>query len=478
MTKLDLREWLSQVEECGQLRRINGAHWNLEVGAASQLNYRSSEPRALLFDQLVDYQSGKRVLTGSVCNAALLGMSLGLGSNLDDAALVQVLRGLPARWSAAAAAFTAVTVPTGPVGENVCSSDDIDLTRFPAPIWHDGDGGRYIGTGCAVITRDYDTGSINVGAYRIQLQNDGRSVSINIEDGKQGAQHIRRWFEAEGRAPIAASLGHHPIFLIAAGTEVPRGISEFDYAGAILESPVEVVEAEVTRLPIPAASELAIEGWLLPGQTRPEGPFGEWTGYYSGRTAPVLTASVERLYFRNDPIILGAPPGKPPHDYSYMRSVMKSAMITDALVMSGLAGVSGVWAHECGGGRLLLAVAIEQRYAGHSRQAGYLAAHHPTSAYMNRFVIVVDDDVDPRDLHEVMWAVSTRCDPAVDIDLMTRTWGSRVDPLHLDGESPYNSRALIDACRPYERLESFPPVVDTNAATLRAVGDKWPELLS
>jgi UbiD family decarboxylase len=311
----------------------------------------------------------------------------------------------------------------------------------------------------------------------MQVQDDGAAATINIEAGKHGAQHIRGWFAAEGRAPVAVSLGHHPVFLVVAGTEVPRDVSELGYAGAILGTPVEIVRGQVTGLPIMAESEIAIEGWLYPDQTRPEGPFGEWTGYYSGGVRPVLNLVPERVYHRTDPIMLGAPPGKPPHDYSYMRSVMKSAMITDALVGAGLPGVKGVWAHEAGGGRSIVVVAIEQGYPGHSRQAGHLAAHHPAAAYMNRLVVTVDADINPRELDEVMWAVSTRCDPAVDVEVMTKTWGSRVDPLHVGDGPTYNTRMLIDACRPFERLGDFPPVAEAPADALADAARRWPWLV-
>jgi UbiD family decarboxylase len=229
----------------------------------------------------------------------------------------------------------------------------------------------------------------------------------------------------------------------------------------------------VTGLPIPASSEIAVEGWLTPERTLPEGPFGEWTGYYSGGRTKVLTMDIERLYYRDDPILLGAPPGRPPHDYSYMRTVLKSAMIHDALVKAGIPGVRGVWAHEAGGGRLLLAVSIKQAYCGHSRQAAYITSQVQAAAYMNRFVIVVDHDVDPMNLEEVMWAVSTRCEPAEDIEILHKTWGSRVDPLLTDPTRPYNTRAIIDACRPYERVQDFPRVAQGSPTFLRRVYDRW-----
>jgi UbiD family decarboxylase len=182
---------------------------------------------------------------------------------------------------------------------------------------------------------------------------------------------------------------------------------------------------------------------------------------------------VKRVYHRRDPILLGAPPGKPPHDYSYMRSVMKSAMILDSLVATGLPEVESVWAHEAGGGRQLLAVAINQKYAGHARQAGLLTSQLPSAAYMNKFVIVVDGDVDTRSLDEVMWAVCTRTEPGRDIDILRQTWGSRVDPLREKDAAPYNTRAVIDACRPFERLEEFPRVAESNRHLRNRVLEKW-----
>ena len=478
MSVFDLRQWLAAAESAGELQHVSGADAALEIGAASQLNYRRKHPLALLFDEITGYQPGQRVLTSSVSNPALMGMTLGLGSGLDDHALVEALRGKPSAWASAAAGHPAREVDSGPVFDHVLAKDEINFLRFPSPVWHEQDGGPYIGTGCAVVTVDPQTRVPNVGAYRIQVQDDGAAASINMEAGKHGAQHVRAWFAREGRAPVAVSLGHHPVFLVVAGTEVPLGISELDYAGAILGEPVPVVRGPDTGLPIPAESELAFEGWLYPDRTRPEGPFGEWTGYYSGGVAPVLTAEVTGLFHRSDPVNLGAPPGKPPHDYSYMRSVMKSAMATDALISAGLPGVAGVWCHEAGGGRAIIVVAVDQRYAGHSRQAGYLAAQHSVTAYMNRLVITVDPDINPRDLEQVMWAVSTRCDPQRDIDVMRFTYGSRIDPLGTPGQPTYNSRALIDACRPHERLADFPTVAQASDEVLDRVARQWPELAS
>lgn len=470
---LSLRTFIDQISAKGELTEVHGAHWDMEIGAIAELNYKKANSKALLFDNIVGYDAGQRILTGAIASPGRLGRTLNLGNDLNDLELVAAIRSKPSEWATKSKEFGTVTVEDAPFFENRFEGDKIDLLSFPVPKWHEHDGGRYIGTGCFVVTSDPETGKYNGGCYRMEVQDEGRSVTLAAVPGKHGAQHIDRWFKKEGRAPVAVSFGHDPLLLVVGGTEVPSGIFELDYAGAILAKHVPVVMGPVTGLPIPAGAEIVIEGWLTPDNTRNEGPFGEWTGYYSGDGRPSLAIDIQALYYRDNPILLGAPPSKPPHDYSYMRTMLKSAMIQDELVGTGLAGVKAAWAHEAGGGRLFIAVSVEQRYAGHSRQVGYLTAQCPAAAYMNRFVVVVDDDIDPSDLDQVIWAMSTRCDPAIDIEILHKTWGSKLDPMLVPGSPSYNNRAIIDACKPFERLDTFPRVAESSPDYLKIVGNKW-----
>ncbi len=475
---LSLRTYLDAIKVRGELTEVNGANWDLELGAIAELSYKIPNSKALLFDEIVGYPRGFRVLTGSTTSPTRLGRTLNLGEDLNDMELVAAIRNKPSKWAAGSKEFPFEQVATAPFFENSKNRGQIDLLSFPVPRWHEHDGGRYIGTGCFVVTRDPESELHNGGSYRMQVQDEGASVTLAAVPGKHGAQHIDRWFKKEGRAPVAVSFGHDPLLIVVGGTEVPSGIFELDYAGAILGQRVPVIMGPVTGMPIPAAAEIVIEGWLTPNDTRNEGPFGEWTGYYSGDQRPCLAIDIEALYYRNDPILLGAPPNKPPHDYSYMRTMLKSAMIQDELSEIGVAGVKSAWAHEAGGGRLFIAVSIEQRFAGHARQVGLLASQCPAAAYMNRFVVVVDDDIDPSDLGQVVWAMSTRCDPATDFEIIHRTWGSKLDPMLPPGSPPYNNRVVIDACRPFERRMEFPLVAASSPALLAEVYKKWSHIFN
>jgi len=189
-----------------------------------------------------------------------------------------------------------------------------------------------------------------------------------------------------------------PLIFASSTIEVPFGISEYEWAGAIRGEPYKVVKAPVTGLPVPASSEIVLEGYIYADKMAPEGPFGEWTGYYGDRreAEPVLT--VEGVYFRNDPIMLGVPPNKPPaYDPYLYREYLRSALLLRELRGTGIPGIADVHCFAVGGTRLFNVVSIEQKYAGHSRQTLHAFASLNAASYMGRLVVVVDDDIDVTD---------------------------------------------------------------------------------
>jgi UbiD family decarboxylase len=475
---LDLRLWLDEVRRLGELRDVAGAHWNLELGAISELNVKRANPPALLFDRIGDYPEGYRVLTCSTSSPARLASILRLGEERSHHALVQKLRGKPARWQAQAGNFAPRTVERGPVLQHVLGADDVDLLRFPSPLWHERDGGRYIGTGCMVVTRDLDSDWVNVGTYRVMVH-DRNHVGLDMIPGKHGAIQYRKHMDAGKPFPVCIVVGADPLGYLVSGIEVPFGMCEYNYIGAILGEPVAVLSGALTGLPFPAAAEIVLEGWADPGSERVEGPFGEFHGYYPGKETTAPAVRIERIYFRDDPIIVGSPPAKPPNDYSYSKAVMRSALLFDALTAAGVPDVASVWAHEIGGARMFNVVSIRQRYAGHARQAGHILNQCGVGAYMSRYSVVVDEDIDPSNLQEVMWAVATRTDPATDIDIIQRGMGSRNDPMSIayPYRAPLSSKAIIDACRPFDFLAEFPAVAEASKALQEQVRTKWKDLL-
>jgi UbiD family decarboxylase len=475
---LDLRAWLEEIRKLGELREVRGADSHLELGAISELNVKKDAPPALLFDEIAGYPKGFRVLTCSTSSPLRLSSILRLPLQRTHKGLVETLRGKPAQWKERAAQYDPVFVSENSLLTNIQKDKDIDVLKFPSPLWHEMDGGRYIGTGCSVVTRDLDSDWVNVGTYRVQVI-DRNHVALDMVPGKHGRIHYEKHKAAGKRFPVVIVCGADPLGYLISGIEVPFGMCEWNYIGAILQDRVQVLKGEKTGLPFPAAAEIVLEGFVEPNDERTEGPFGEFHGYYPGKagTAPVVT--LERVYFRDSPIIVGSPPAKPPNDYSYSKAVMRSALLTDALAAAGVPDVQAVWAHEIGGARMFNVVSIKQRYAGHARQAGHILSQCGVGAYLSRYSIVVDDDIDPYNLQEVMWAVATRTDPVTSIDIIQRGMGSKNDPMFVayPYDAPFSSKAIIDACRPWEHLHEFPAVAEASKELQEKTRSKWKEIL-
>ncbi len=467
----DLRAWLAKVEAQGELAHVDGADWNLEIGTINTLHSRSEQCAALLFDDIPGYPRGHRVLTCSVNSLKRLGLAFDIPQCDSNMEFVKAMRGKLAAWKENMHRFAFEEVKTGPILENVRSGKDVDLWALPVPKWHEGDGGRYIGTGDAIVTRDPDSGEVNLGAYRVMVH-DEKTTGLYISPGKHGRMHCEKYHALGKPCPVAMSFGHHPAVHRSAATELPAG-AEYNFIGAVQGEPVKVIKEEITGLPIPADSEIVVVGWVPPGKTKSEGPFGEYTGYFASKEREAPIVEVERIYFRNKPIILGAPPDRAPFDASLASVIKDSAVMWDALDRSGVPDVRGVWESEVGLQQFVV-VSIKQRYPGHARQTAFLASQNRPAAYHGRYVVVVDEDIDPSNIAEVMWALTTRSDPEKDIDIIRRAWSTPLDTMiRKPTNAFFSSRGVIDACKPYEWIDEFPKEITTSPEWAQKVKARW-----
>lgn len=471
----DLRVWLQKADSVKKLRRIDGADWDLEIGTATALNLIKPDSPALLFDNIKGYPKGYRVLTCSGSNAGLVSLILNLPLTNSDLELLTVVREKIPFWQSRLDEFKPKFVKVGPVLENVLKGEEVDLFKFPVPKWHTADGGRYVGTGHAVITQDPETGDINLGTYRLQAL-DKKTTGWFMMPNQHGDIHRRKHHEKGERCPIAVSIGHHPLIFRVGSVELPMG-SEYNFIGAIWGEPIEVIREEITGLPIPASSEIVLAGWCPPGINKTEGPFGEWTGYY-GRQGQTPVIEIERIYYRNNPILLGSSPGRPPScDGIYFRSLFRSAKLHDELTQAGIPDVKGVWLTKETNGPFLIVVSLKQGYAGHAKQAALLVSQFRTSGRQGRYVIVVDDDIDPTNISEVLWAMCSRSDPEEDIDILRGVPSDQLDPrIAREAKALINSRAIIVACKPFAWKDEFPKSVDLEPEVVEQVRKKWKDL--
>jgi 4-hydroxy-3-polyprenylbenzoate decarboxylase len=310
---------------------------------------------------------------------------------------------------------------------------------------------------------------------------DKKTVGFYISPGKHGRVHRDKWIAKGEPMPAVIVCGGDPMTFLTACTEMPQGVCEYDIVGAMRGEPLKVIKGKHTGLPFPADAEIVIEGFVDPKERRDEGPFGEWTGYYGSDMRPEPVMHVKAIYHRNNPIILGCPPQRPPDEMCRYRAVTRSAMLRDNIVKAGVPDVAAAWAHEVGNARMLLGVSIKQRYPGHAKQAGHVAAMCHVGAYAGKYVIVVDDDVDVSNLEELTWAMITRSDPATSIDIIHGAWSTpldpRIPPWEKKAGNMTNSRAIVDACRPFHWRDQFPPVNAPTQEEAKRARDKFGWLL-
>jgi len=482
MASNDCREWIKAMEALGEIKQVEGADWNLEIGTIADIYQEKMGLPALIFDKIKGYPPGFRILANSLTSIKRVAYTLGMPPDSNEQDVIK-------SWLAYLRGFKLIppeVVENGPIFENVQEKEDINLLSFPSPIWHELDGGRFMGTGCLVIMKDPDSEWVNLGVYRVQVH-DEKTISVMISKGKQGAIIMQKYFDQGKPCPVAVTFGQDLLLYLVGGMEIPYGTSEYDVTGGIRGEAVEIVKGPKTGLPLPATAEIAIEGEIHPNDFVDEGPFGEWHGYYANLgllSVPEPVIQVKAVHYRNNPIVTCTQETVPPHDDCLGEAVTYSAEVWDRLEQFGIPGVRGVWCHELGHGNLLCVVSIKQMYAGHSRRAGLVASQCQVLA---RYVIVVEEDIDPSNLEQVLWAVVTRGRPDQAIEILHRCRSGNHDPaippeekkrFKTSAKPLYTSIAIIDGCRGWEWKDDWYPIAKVSPELRAKILEKWQPLLS
>jgi 4-hydroxy-3-polyprenylbenzoate decarboxylase len=469
----DLRDFISECEKREALKRIKvEVDWDLELSHISKLNEARGGGQALLFENVKGYE-GVSVLSSALTTEKRLAIALGMPDNYRLVQLAKEWVNLTAK-----AKVPPVEVSDGPILENIVEGDKVDLFSLPAPRFAPLDGGRYVGTAVSLVTRDPDTGWTNLGTYRMQLFDKKRSA-IQIHHGKHGDLMLDRYRELKRPMPAAAVIGGAPVLFLLASTTAPWGVSEYDLAGTLRGAPIEVIKSDLTGLWIPATAEIVLEGEINPDRNTylQEGPFGEYTGYYSAKEGkeylePVL--EVKRILRRNRPILWVTTTGKPITDIHMFGALQITASIWSDLRDMKIPGIVSVYSLPEGCGRLTVVVSVKQRYPGHTTQVGHAVAGSTSGHYRLKNIIIVDDDIPADDIQQVLWAVSARLEAKRGVHVLQGTRGGPLDPAVYIGERDVGSKLILDATIPFH-WDRKPLLTQMDEETMNKVKKRWAE---
>jgi 4-hydroxy-3-polyprenylbenzoate decarboxylase len=466
---MDLRDYVSACEKVGQLKRVKAeVDWELELSHVCKLVEEKSGP-ALLFENVKGYESP--VLTGAFGTTQRLAIILGKDPSLS---MVDLTR----EWVALAVkeVIRARELKDGPIFENILDGEKVDTFAFPSPKFYELDGGRYFGTAVFMVVQDPETGDINLGTYRMGIL-DSKSVGVQILKGKKGDRIMKKYGKAGKKMPACAIIGGDPLHIFASAATV-KAKSGYDVVSSLRGEPVEVVKSQIHGLPIPAAAEIVLEGEIDPTKLRNEGPFGEYTGYYTEeliKQIPKPALDVQRIYHRNNPILWETSVGRPVGDQHILYAFTRNASLWTDLTKMEIPGIKSVYTLPEGSGRFIVVVSVQQMYPGHADQVGAAVIASNTGTYGVKAVIIVDDDIDADDLPRVWWALGTRYNPARGTQIINRGRSTPLDPaLGADENKFITSRIILDATIPFD-WKIKPTEIKLSDSVMARVKARWPE---
>ncbi len=410
----DNREFIKALKKGGDLVSIKEEiDWDGEAGAILRRANERREP-APFFEKIKDYP-GHRMFGGALATNRRLAIAMGLPPNT------------PARRQQkefeirTEKPIKPVILKDGPCKENKLIGNEVDLFRFPVPVVHSGDGGRYVGTWHAVITRDPNSDWVNWGMYRTMAYNRKRlSILFNLgNDG--GFMWYHKFLPQKKPMPFAIAVGADPLCLLATVAAFRKGESEVDYAGALRGKPVELVKCETNDLYVPAHAEIILEGEISPDIVITEGPFGEYTGYRTPGEKKHL-GLVKAITYRNNPITTFANPGIPQDD-DMIYNLTTSVAVKRGLERHGVP-VTDVYSPP-EAVNFLLVVGIKSNADNMiKRVMQYIhVALGPETK-----VFIVDSDIDVFNMSQVLHAFATKCHPGHGIYTAKYPYNNKLNP--------------------------------------------------
>ena len=463
---MDLRDFIKKCEGEGELKRIKvEVDWNLEMSHIAKLNEEHRGP-ALLFEKVKGYPD--QVLSSACTTTSRLALIMGMPT---DTSLVELMREwvkrtvnkIPPKW-----------VASGPCKENVLRGDKINLLKFPVPKSFPRDGGRFFGTTAYTISKDPESGWVNIGVYRLQML-DEKNLGTQFIKGKHADLMLQKYKSLKKPMPVVVAVGGDPLMFLLGAARLPAFESEYEFGGAIRGEAIEVVKGETVDLPIPANAEIVVEGEVDPEATRPEGPLGEYTGYYSGiGTTPRNFIKINCITHRNNPIFWFTTVGRAVTDTHMTMALSYGATLWQELEAMRIPGIRAVYCPPEGAGRFIAIISVKQMYPGHANQVGTAAISTEMGAYGLKTVIVVDEDIDPWDLPRVLWALSFRFQPSR-AQIINRGRSTPLDPSLPVDQRDITSRIIMDATIPFEWKEK-PILIELDPEIVKKVKAKWADL--
>ena len=475
----DLREYLAFLESKGDLRRISApVNPELELTEIAYRMLRANGP-ALLFENVVGHDMP--VAVNLFCAERRMNWALEVDSadelaarleSMLDLALGGPPQGIMNKLRALGrlahvGAYQPRAVRNAPCQEMVITGADVDLRRLPIIKCWPEDAGPYI-TLPLVITKDPDTGTQNYGIYRMQVF-DRNTTGMHWQTHKVGARHYRT---SRDKLEVAVALGGDPASIWTGSAPLPPEVDEMTLAGFIRDAGVELTPAVSVDLMVPAHAEIVLEGYVVPGEERSEGPFGDHTGYYS-LPEPYPVFHVTAITRRHNPIYPTTFVGRPPTEDYWMGKVTERVFLP--LIRLILPEIVDINMPAEGIFHNLVLVSISKEYPGHARKVMY-GLWGLGLLSLTKVIVVVDDFVNVQNPSEVTWRVANNVNPGADLVIVD----GPIDDLDVASPRPrFGSKVGIDATRKWPEEgyhRQWPPDIEMSAEIRQRVTQRWPEL--